>query len=327
MPIRKVFERNVNENMQTNSEAGPTPPSEITATPTESKKFTSPSTPDFEAADVEGSEKKGHPPRFSTLYGIAPPPQPRSEPEPDQHQLQPIQRSGIHLSTPIFAGLMLLLFFESTLLFAYTVIGLYNNTPSSLLPFGSPSTQCRCEDTRAPAVNIAPNFMLPQAPATVTVTETETFTVTASWSRGALPEVLGMSTSWSTSSSTSTSTSTSSTTSTTTSSTTSTTSASTPSPTSNPTSLAAFLASALLSDLHTLTTTTSSSPSTSSTSSTTTSPTTSQPSLVTVTEHPTTTKVFSEVQPEQSTVQSTLFLTVNAAGSTLAPAASSEAGS
>lgn len=67
----------------------------------------------------------------------------------------------------------------------------------------------------------------------------------------------------------------------------------------------------------------SSSRATSTTTITTTlsSSTSSTPPVVTVTNHPTSTKILSEVQAPPLTVQSTLLLTVDASGSTLSPSA------
>ncbi|GAB1737628.1 hypothetical protein NU219Hw_g2044t1 [Hortaea werneckii] len=175
MPFRKTFERRVNEEMQDNTEAGPAPRPESMDTYPDSKKPIPPPTPDIEAEDIEWSEKKDQPPRFSTLFGVTPPPAHR-EPEilhvPQRRQ----PTRGVTLSTPIFVGIVVILLFESTLLFAYTVIGLYKNAPAGIFPGMSPSAGCHCEEAAQPAINIAPNFMVPQSQSEAT----ETVTVTTS---------------------------------------------------------------------------------------------------------------------------------------------------
>ncbi|GAB1733758.1 hypothetical protein NU195Hw_g8826t1 [Hortaea werneckii] len=175
MPFRKTFERRVNEEMQENAEAGPAPRPESMDPYPNSKKPIPPATPDMEAEDIEWSEKKDQPPRFSTLFGVTPSSAPR-EPEnlPVPPRRQPTR--GVTLSTPIFVGLVVILLFESTLLFAYTVIGLYKNVPSGIIPGVGASAGCRCNEDPRPAINIAPNFMIPQSQneATETVTVTTT---------------------------------------------------------------------------------------------------------------------------------------------------------
>ncbi|KAK4952053.1 hypothetical protein LTR10_009973 [Elasticomyces elasticus] len=155
MPFGQVFEKRVNADMQgENSYAQ------------ESKKAR-PSTPqpEMEAEDLDLSEKKERPPRFSTLFANPPPPpmrQPESFPEPKN-------KSGIWMPTSLFVLFAVILLFESTLLFAYTVIGFYNNMPTGFMP--SAPAACNCEANK-PAINIAPNFIMPQAQApqqTITV--------------------------------------------------------------------------------------------------------------------------------------------------------------
>ncbi|KAK3641311.1 hypothetical protein LTR56_011339 [Elasticomyces elasticus] len=155
MPFGQVFEKRVNADMQgENSYAQ------------ESKKAR-PSTPqpEMEAEDLDLSEKKERPPRFSTLFANPPPPpmrQPESFPEPKN-------KSGIWMPTSLFVLFAVILLFESTLLFAYTVIGFYNSMPTGFMP-PAPAA-CNCE-TNKPAINIAPNFIMPQAQApqqTITV--------------------------------------------------------------------------------------------------------------------------------------------------------------
>ncbi|KAK5693409.1 hypothetical protein LTR97_009978 [Elasticomyces elasticus] len=155
MPFKQMFEKRVNADMQgENSYAQ------------ESKKAR-PSTPqpEMEAEDLDLSEKKERPPRFSTLFANPPPlsmRQPESFPEPKN-------RSGIWMPTSLFVLFAVILLFESTLLFAYTVIGFYNNMPTGFMP--SAPAACNCEANK-PAINIAPNFIMPQAQApqqTITV--------------------------------------------------------------------------------------------------------------------------------------------------------------
>ncbi|KAI7357876.1 hypothetical protein KC354_g9864 [Hortaea werneckii] len=242
MPFRKTFERRVNEEMQDHTEAGPAARPESMDPYPDSKKPISPSTPDIEAEDIEWSEKKDQPPRFSTLFGVTPPPAHR-EPEalPVPQRRQPTR--GVTLSTPIFVGIVVILLFESTLLFAYTVIGLYKNVPSGIIPGMGASVGCRCEEAPQPAINIAPNFMVPQSQSEAT----ETVTVTTHPSPS--PE--------STTSTPTTSTTTSSTTSTSTTS-------------SDPASQAAAIVASMLGKLST---STSSPPPTTTASTTTSSPT------------------------------------------------------
>ena len=279
MSFKKVFERHVNENMR-ESNAGRAPPVEATdAESTDAdfdmKKYHSPYEPPKQAEEPDWSEKQDRPPRFSTLFGVAPPLPPRafeSYPEPKR-------KSGVFVPMPLLVIFAVVLVFESTLLFAYTVIGLYNNMPSRLMPGG---TGCAYELTnRLPAVNIAPNFVMPQALAAQTVTV---------FGEGALSESLPTTASGSiilitTSASTTTS------------------------PIEASSRAAAAVASGLLgmlrsSELFTSTDATSS----------------GGRLIMTVTASPpTSTQIFSEIAPLPSTVRSTLLLTVDAAGSTLAP--------
>ncbi|KAI7554999.1 hypothetical protein KC331_g162 [Hortaea werneckii] len=201
MPFRKTFERRVNEEMQDNAEAGPAPRPEPMDPYPDSKKPISPSTPDIEAEDIEWSEKKDQPPRFSTLFGVTPPPADR-EPEnlPVPPRRQPTR--GVTLSKPIFVGIVVILLFESTLLFAYTVIGLYKNAPAGIFPGMGASVGCRCEEAPQPAINIAPNFMVPQSQSEAR----ETVTVTTHPSPAPESTISTSTTSTTTSSTTSTST-------------------------------------------------------------------------------------------------------------------------
>ncbi|KAK5173374.1 uncharacterized protein LTR77_002055 [Saxophila tyrrhenica] len=166
MPFKQVFERRVNRNMR-EGEPGPGPDEEareeadVKSDP-DSKTF------EHEEEDIELSEKKDRPPRFSTLFTQPAPPQ------IVERYVEPKRRSGVTLPTPLFVILAIVLFFESTLLFAYTIIGLYNNVPQGVLPFGPGSTatvdSCNCGGGQA-GINISPNFILPGGNAeTVTVT-------------------------------------------------------------------------------------------------------------------------------------------------------------
>ncbi|KAK5132560.1 hypothetical protein LTR08_008877 [Meristemomyces frigidus] len=283
MSFKKVFERRVNENMQENK-AGRAPPPEVADPDVDMKKQYPPSSPEPQglAEDLEWSEKTDRPPRFSTLFDVAPPLPPRAfDGYPERKR-----KSGVFLPTPLFFIFAIILVFESTLLFAYTVIGLYNNLPSRLVPVGA---GCACElMDRQPAVNIAPNFVMPQAQAQAPITNTVTV-----FGGGALPDLLPTATFTTSAIVTSISTSTS------------TSATSSIDATSH---AAAVLASDVLGMLNTLTTSTS------------TTPTSSGSSLIIVTASPpASTLILSEVPPLPSTVQSTLLLTVNAAGSTLAP--------
>jgi hypothetical protein len=114
--------------------------------------------PEPEEEDYELHEKKDRPPRFSTLFGGSPPPQ-----IVERYIEQPKKkRSGVYIPLPLFIVLAIILFFESTLLFAYTIIALDNNLPSGLFPIGS-STSTRldgCSCAQQPAINVAPKFFM-----------------------------------------------------------------------------------------------------------------------------------------------------------------------
>ena len=177
MPFTPNFEKHVNTEMLHHQEAGP-------SFPDIKGKGKQPETPQEEVDidDAEYSEKRDRPPRFSTLFGVAPPlPSRQIESCP-----QPQRKSGIWLPTPLFIVFAVILLFESTILFAYLVIGLYNTMPARLVPSG-----CNCEADK-PAINIAPNFVLPQGRITVT----ETIAIISSDSR--LPKTATSSTSIST---------------------------------------------------------------------------------------------------------------------------------
>ncbi|KAK3114289.1 hypothetical protein LTR53_007539 [Teratosphaeriaceae sp. CCFEE 6253] len=158
MPFGQHFEKRVNTGMQEDidhsGDAGVS-------------KTGCPRTPEFtaEVADADMSEKKDRPPRFSTLFGAAPPTPTRNF----ESYPSPARKSGIWLPTSLFVLFAVVLLFESTLLFAYTVIGLYHNLPAGLI--STMPQGCNCE-ARQPTVNIAPNIVMPQAQAAVTHTIT-----------------------------------------------------------------------------------------------------------------------------------------------------------
>ncbi|KAK5675783.1 hypothetical protein LTS10_011510 [Elasticomyces elasticus] len=158
MPFGQLFEKRVNADMQGENSH---------AQSAEQSKKARPSTPqpEMEAEDADLSEKKERPPRFSTLFANPPPlPMRQFESFPE-----PKNRSGIWMPNSLFVLFAVILLFESTLLFAYTVIGFYNNMPTGFMP--SAPAACNCENSR-PAINIAPNFIMLQAQAaqqTITV--------------------------------------------------------------------------------------------------------------------------------------------------------------
>jgi hypothetical protein len=103
--------------------------------------------------DHELSEKKDRPPRFSTLFDGTPPPQ-----IVERYIEQPRQKKrGIWIPLPLFIILAIILFFETTLLFAYTIIALDNNLGSGLFPI-SKTRLDTCPDQQA--INVAPKFYL-----------------------------------------------------------------------------------------------------------------------------------------------------------------------
>ena len=158
MPFNRVFERNVNQNMQEESEhqgqQGHSEPSEEENI----KKDLEAREPKAEEEDCELSSKKDRPPRFSTLFGGIQPPQ-----VVERYIEQPCKkRKGVFIPLPLFIILAIILFFETTLLFAYTIIALDNNLPSGLFPIGS-STSTRldtCNCAQQPAINVAPKFFM-----------------------------------------------------------------------------------------------------------------------------------------------------------------------
>lgn len=175
MSFQQTFETSVNAAMR-EGEAGPAPRSPRSPIPPHTdadikKRPRSLNATSIyeEAEDLDLSSKgeKTLPPRFSTLFGpsskAAPPPPPTPRLVECCHRESGKKKAGIYLSTPVFILLVLVLLFESTLLFAYTVIGLYQHLlPTGLLSIGGAPPPlvdgCACEG-RQGAINFAPNFV------------------------------------------------------------------------------------------------------------------------------------------------------------------------
>ncbi|KAK0273025.1 hypothetical protein LTR35_012437 [Friedmanniomyces endolithicus] len=151
MPFSTAFEKQVDSNMR--EEDNP----DQYAQESKGERMPTPQL-DAEAEDADMSEKKDRPPRFSTLFGAAPAPPAREF----ESYPAPSRKSGIWMPTSLFVLFAMILLVESTLLFAFAVIGLYNNLPSRLI------------SSAAPAINIAPNFIMPQVQAIITQTTTVT---------------------------------------------------------------------------------------------------------------------------------------------------------
>ncbi|KAF2725472.1 hypothetical protein K431DRAFT_342917 [Polychaeton citri CBS 116435] len=184
MPFKRDFERRVNENMM-----GEKAEASSTAKAREAEL-------DHDDEDVTFSEnhhtdsKEAPPPRFSTLFTTPPPLKQPTPPTPIfESYPQSRQRSaGIFVPLPLLIIIAVLFLFESTVLFAYTIIGLYNTAPSRFLglmniPADNDAAMCNCpaadhQPAQAP-INFAPNFMIPQQiQASQQATITNTFTVT-----------------------------------------------------------------------------------------------------------------------------------------------------
>ncbi|KXT07712.1 hypothetical protein AC579_7858 [Pseudocercospora musae] len=192
MHFKEAFETSLNDHMYENDDGQPgrAPPAE--ADMDIKKKEYPPPQPDVQ--DHELSEKKDHPPRFSTLFGStpAPAPQPAQREYVRQYYPEAKRKSGVFIPMPLFIIFAIILFFESTILFAYTVIGLYNNAPSRLFPWagaGVATTTAVCEHNQPPSIVNAPNFIVPgqgQAQGTeimtqyVTISPSQTSTSTSS---------------------------------------------------------------------------------------------------------------------------------------------------
>lgn len=159
------FERNVNNDMQDDGQPGRAPPEAEDADMAMKKGLPSPGYP----IDEKAHSKNEYPPRFSTLFSAAPAPPPPPPPQREYIRVdypEPQKKSGVFLPMPLFIVFAAILFIESTILFAYTVIGLYNNAPAKLFLWagqsGAVAAACNF-GPQQPAVNIAPNFIMPQA--------------------------------------------------------------------------------------------------------------------------------------------------------------------
>ena len=181
MPFRKAFEKRVHDEMQsTTAEAGPShhphPLSPSTDIKTPEKCPPSPTKPsplyeEEEDLDLSRKPDKSLPPRFSTLFDTSKPPPPPPTPravECCHRAAAEKSKRGVFLSTPVFVLLVVALLFESTLLFAYTVIGLYGNLPTGFAGImgmdvaaaaPGPVDGCRCGEEGRGVVNFAPNFV------------------------------------------------------------------------------------------------------------------------------------------------------------------------
>lgn len=170
MSFKLDFERGVNKMLQREDQHRPIDGPEAEE-PNLKKRYDAAS-PVHEEEDCELAAKKDTPPRFSTLFTAAPAPV-IVERDPPREK----KRSGVFIPMPIFILLAALFFFMSTLLFVYTIIGLYNNRPAGLVNFGGPSPApidaCDCADKHA-GINIAPNFVMGPSGKTETVTVTLT---------------------------------------------------------------------------------------------------------------------------------------------------------
>jgi hypothetical protein len=167
MAFHEEFEMTVNNNMQKDDQPDLTPAVEGDDGADMKKGHFAATVQD------EFHDKKDHPPRFSTLLGVAPKPAPPPAPPPSPpppppfiHEYYPPPREhnrGVYIAMPLFILFALIIFFESTLLFAYTIFGMYSNAPSGLFSWKSNTTTgCSC-DNSYPAINIAPNFIMPGA--------------------------------------------------------------------------------------------------------------------------------------------------------------------
>ncbi|KJX95395.1 hypothetical protein TI39_contig4116g00017 [Zymoseptoria brevis] len=158
MAFQEEFEMSVNENMQDDDQHGRAPSfDDGKGADMKRRHFHETEAEDF-------NDKKDQPPRFSTLMGVAPKPaqpQPPPPPPPPQfyheYYLPPREpRRGVYLSMPIFIVFVLVLFFESTLLFAYTIFGMYYNAPIGMFSWSQSNTTiagCACDNSN-PTFNI-----------------------------------------------------------------------------------------------------------------------------------------------------------------------------
>ncbi|KAK5110808.1 hypothetical protein LTR62_005519 [Meristemomyces frigidus] len=262
MSFSKSFEMSVNADLGARTSAGHREDCDKKAVP---------STPNFEmeALDVETAHKKDCPPRFSTIFGD---PSPTAAPvQASRRDFEsypaPRRTSGVRVPTAVIVVIGMILLLETTALFAFALIGLYNSFPAQLLP-----------THQQPAINISPNFVIGRA----SDVQMQTVTVISTVSSPASPSRTSISTTSSSSVDSSSSSSTSSI---------STSSAST--------EAAAALAADLLGAFH-FTASSSSS-------------ITAVPGVATSTE------ILSEIAPPRSTISSVKLVTIDPAGSTIAP--------
>lgn len=176
MPFKQVFERRMNRDLQEEAEQRSAPPDPLNDNEEgaggTSKRQKSEDDYEPEEEDLELASKKDTPPRFSAIFSSGPTAPPPPPPIADTYRRR---SSGIFLPTPLFVFLATLFLLESTFLFAYTVLGLYNNLPSGLLVLGNSNPgrtipplsidSCNCAATQEPLINFAPNFIMPGAAA------------------------------------------------------------------------------------------------------------------------------------------------------------------
>jgi hypothetical protein len=186
MAFHEEFEMSVNANMQVDGqpgraygiEGGGADVKKNFPGQTVEEDYKDKKDPYLQPAEDDFDHKKDRPPRFSTLMGVAPkpassppPPPPLPPPPPPPvffHEYYPPPREhrrGVYVSMPLFIVFVLILFFESTLLFGYTLIGLYGNAPTGMFSWSktnTTTTECACGYT-VPSINIAPNFIIPGA--------------------------------------------------------------------------------------------------------------------------------------------------------------------
>jgi hypothetical protein len=203
-----MFEKQVNDDMQHDGQPGRAPSHELESKTSDRKAKAHPP-PQPQHEDEEIHEKGDLPPRFSTLFGTMPTPRPAAQHEVIREYIpEPKRKAGVFMPMPLFILFAAILFFESTILFAYTIVGLYNNAPSRIFPWAGPGTASAVCETgqKSPAINIAPNFVMPGGADAVTqyVTVTAVSTVTASTSSSSTTTTTTTSSTSSSSTSTST---------------------------------------------------------------------------------------------------------------------------
>lgn len=159
MSSQNDFEKCVNDDQQAYEQSSPD--HEHHHEDEDIKKQLSPTDPIEEEDHQLRRKKEDRPPRFSTLYSTPPASLPAA---PHQFESYPVpkRKSGVFLPTPLFVLFAVILLFESTILFAYTVIGLYANLPSQLMHTNSVGCNCAPAAEAQHAVNIAPNFIIQQ---------------------------------------------------------------------------------------------------------------------------------------------------------------------